>query len=77
MIVLASLNGQPARVEELLRQFPHEDISKIDKQLAAYVREAERRLDSEEFETTSSQPDQVHTWNQSPTLANDDSNPRG
>lgn len=77
MIVLASLNGQPARVEELLRQFPHEDISKIDKQLAAYVREAERRLDSEEFETTSSQPDQVHTWNQSPTLSNDDSNPRG
>ncbi len=77
MIVLASLNNQPARVEELLRQFPFNAYREIDEQLAAYVREAERRLNNDEFETTSSLPDRAQSWNQSPMLSKDVSNSRG
>ena len=77
MIVLASLNDQPARMKELLQEFPFTAYQEIDEQLAAYVREAERRLNNDAFETTSSELDRTHSRNQSRLLSNDVINSRG
>ncbi|WP_166825375.1 protein kinase domain-containing protein [Thalassoroseus pseudoceratinae] len=77
MIVLASLENQPARVEELLRLFPSEGYEAIDEQLAAYVREAERRLDDEDIETTATPDDRGQLWNQTRIPSNVVSSPRG